>query len=65
MNYRERVLEAYIESLKALGASEMTIQAALVAFETGYAAGSLHDKNEGIQEEMIDLLSQSFEYNVH
>jgi hypothetical protein len=56
MTYRERVLEAYRQSLIAYGVNELTLKTALTAFQTGYDAGILHKKNNDEQEHMENTI---------
>jgi hypothetical protein len=57
LSYREQILEAYINSLVASGASEQTITIALLAFETGFSAGTLTYADEDNKQEMINNLT--------
>jgi hypothetical protein len=57
LSYREQVLEAYINSLIASGASEQTITIALIGFETGFAAGVLMNADDDYKNEMINNLT--------
>jgi hypothetical protein len=57
LSYREQILEAYINSLISSGATEQTITMALLAFETGFAAGTLMNADEDYKQEMINNLT--------
>lgn len=57
MSYREQVLETYLNTLTEMGASEEIIRAALMAFDTGFSCGTLHNHDEGTQKEMIEALT--------
>jgi hypothetical protein len=52
MSYRERVLESYRQSLLSYGVSELILKASLIAFQTGYDAGMLHNADEEKQQQM-------------
>jgi hypothetical protein len=57
LDYREQVLETYLNSLTAMGASEKIIRAALMAFDTGFSCGILNGQDGETQMAMIDALS--------
>ena len=57
MNYRDQVLQAYMNSLIESGASKQTITIALLAFETGFAAGVLMNTDDDYKQEMINNLT--------
>jgi hypothetical protein len=58
VTYREKLLKAYEESLKAYGVNEATLRSALLSFETGFNAGMLYHENDEIKQEMVDNLTQ-------
>jgi hypothetical protein len=58
VTYREKVLKAYEESLRAYGVNEVTLKSAILAFETGFNAGMLFHDDEDTKETMIDNLTQ-------
>jgi hypothetical protein len=57
LNYRQQVLEAYMNALITSGASEQTITIALMGFETGFAAGVLMNDDDDYKKEMINNLT--------
>jgi hypothetical protein len=56
MSYRVRVLESYRQSLLSYGYSEKMIKGFLIAFQTGYDCGLLHNSNEDKQQRMENSL---------
>lgn len=56
MGYFEKVTNAYIDSMLAMGVSEDVVNYALFAFETGFNAGMLYNDDILLQQEMIEAL---------
>jgi hypothetical protein len=63
VTYRDKVINAYLESLRAYGATEETITTALLAFDTGFSSGILFREDKESQQEMIDALSTKLTLN--
>jgi hypothetical protein len=57
MTYREKLLKAYEESLRAYGVNEVTLRSALMAFDTGFSAGALITEDDDVKEKMINNLT--------
>ncbi|AZV43603.1 hypothetical protein BAOM_2994 [Peribacillus asahii] len=56
MSFIEEATEAFKDSLKGYGASELFIKNAIASFITGVAVGSLINSSEDLQEEMINTI---------
>jgi hypothetical protein len=57
MTYREEVIKAYEESLKAYGVTEIALKSALLNFDAGFVAG-VKSGDEVEQQKMIKGLTQ-------
>lgn len=56
MSYMDQATQAYIETLRNRGMSDNIIQILIVAFVTGFSAGTKAEEDETTQLAMIDSL---------
>jgi hypothetical protein len=57
MDYRQSVFSAYLDSARKLGLDSKALDIIMLAFDTGYSAGVLHNEDNNLQQEMIEALS--------
>lgn len=59
MSYRDQAVDAYIKTLRNRGVSDNIIQLLIVAFDSGFSAGTFNDEDESAQHSMIELLLET------
>jgi hypothetical protein len=56
VTYLQQVTNSYRDAMLKMGVSEDVVNFALFGFETGFTAGTLHNEDINLQQEMVKLI---------